>query len=660
MLHTLRAKVKFASTGKVLEFDIDFQTGLSSITGANEAGKSTVLELIRWSLFGSGALRAPATSYEAIQAYLDFSVKGQRYTVQRTKTTCRVDGTSGPVASGTTHANEAIIKLFGYGLEVFDIAHFCGQNQVDALTAMKPTARKAMVDRVIGMEALDAAAATAAAEASELRAEIKGLELALGQPPREPVPPAFTTAQVKAKLADIDLGPLVAARVWLSSHPARPEPQRPHQTVTATADELREQDAAYNTAVARSRELDAALRGVPAPAYTTEQLDHEAGLHAPWNAWLDQQNFVHRNGEPPTKTLDQLDQMETTWGILASVEEARQVVAQLQAGALTCPECGHSWTADKQRLLDAENIIAAWGELEPPELDLRQIDAMRYRAAAWANRSAPFMVDPPEMPTMNMTEYEAQRRAVALKPLFDERKALTFPPDVHQQLRERLEYDDAMARFEDRHEEWCREEGHRAGYEDVVGRLAPLEKEHAEWSALLPACLEYDAQASAYATLKDQYDTTASKLSSKRAELEEAKNAADAIKTLRSKIKGHLTPSLNVAASHLISTMTGGVRNDIVIDENFETILVDGQPVETLSGSAKAVANLAIRLGLGQVLTNKVFSVFMGDEIDASFDDDRVAYTAECMQHLGSVISQIVLVSHRELPTQHHIRITNA
>ena len=84
---------------------------------------------------------------------------------------------------------------------------------------------------------------------------------------------------------------------------------------------------------------------------------------------------------------------------------------------------------------------------------------------------------------------------------------------------------------------------------------------------------------------------------------------------------------------------------------------MDGQPLNTLSGSGKAVANLAIRLGLGQVLTNKTFSVFLADEIDAAMDADRAGYTAECLSNLTGSIAQIVLVSHKTLSAQHHIEM---
>ena len=75
--------------------------------------------------------------------------------------------------------------------------------------------------------------------------------------------------------------------------------------------------------------------------------------------------------------------------------------------------------------------------------------------------------------------------------------------------------------------------------------------------------------------------------------------------------------------------------------------LGDGQRLDTLSGSGKAVANLALRLGLGQVLTNNVLSVFVGDEIDASMDDDRARNLHNSIQGLAGKISQIIHISHK-------------
>jgi exonuclease SbcC len=110
---------------------------------------------------------------------------------------------------------------------------------------------------------------------------------------------------------------------------------------------------------------------------------------------------------------------------------------------------------------------------------------------------------------------------------------------------------------------------------------------------------------------------------------------------------------LNKVASVLLNQMTGGARTSVIVDDEFN-ITVDGQQVQTLSGSGKAVANLALRIGLGQVLTNGVFSVFMADEFDESMDDERARYTAECMQRLKETIKQVIVVTHKR-PVADHI-----
>ena len=124
------------------------------------------------------------------------------------------------------------------------------------------------------------------------------------------------------------------------------------------------------------------------------------------------------------------------------------------------------------------------------------------------------------------------------------------------------------------------------------------------------------------------------------------RRAQTALTMLRSLIKGHLVPALSRVASHLLAQMTGGQRSVVVVDQEFD-VTVDGQRLDTLSGSGKAVANLALRLGLGQVLTNNVLSVFVGDEIDASMDDDRAKNLGECVHGLAGKIAQIIHITHK-------------
>lgn len=78
--------------------------------------------------------------------------------------------------------------------------------------------------------------------------------------------------------------------------------------------------------------------------------------------------------------------------------------------------------------------------------------------------------------------------------------------------------------------------------------------------------------------------------------------------------------------------------------------------VVSISCFGKAVANLALRLGLGH-LTNKVFSLFIGDEIDASLDVDRAQQTSSAIRGLNQSFLQTVLVTHTYLEEDYCINL---
>ena len=164
---------------------------------------------------------------------------------------------------------------------------------------------------------------------------------------------------------------------------------------------------------------------------------------------------------------------------------------------------------------------------------------------------------------------------------------------------------------------------------------------------------EYERAAVAYAVAKQIYEDRIDQIT----ELQQQRDGWAAVKEgfgeIRTKIKTHLVPSLTRVASHLLAQMTGGQRSQVVVDENFD-VSVDGQKLATLSGSGKACANLALRIGLGQVLTNNVFSVFVGDEIDASMDEDRSEFTQNSLKSLSDKITQVIIITHKP-PTADHV-----
>jgi DNA repair protein SbcC/Rad50 len=211
---------------------------------------------------------------------------------------------------------------------------------------------------------------------------------------------------------------------------------------------------------------------------------------------------------------------------------------------------------------------------------------------------------------------------------------------------ERSAYEGNLARYQldaESYGDWLVERhGKELRAAELRLRLAPLP----DLQRRLSDALSFEQQLTTYEVLKARFDELSSDVAAKRGSADEWRKVKEAMTILRGLVKQHLVPSLNRVASHLITGMTGGQRQSIVVDEDFD-VTVDGQALDTLSGSGKAVANLALRLGLGQVLTNKVFSLFIGDEIDASLDVDRAEQTSSTLNQMKQMLLQIVLVTHK-------------
>ena len=179
-----------------------------------------------------------------------------------------------------------------------------------------------------------------------------------------------------------------------------------------------------------------------------------------------------------------------------------------------------------------------------------------------------------------------------------------------------------------------------------LAKLKDVEQELASVRTLFGECANYETLNKSYETQLVKFDDLQQLVEGYKASATAFSDAKKIISNVKSEIKTLLLPSLNAVASRFLAQMTGGERSIVEIDEDFE-ILIDGTTLTKLSGSGKAVANLAIRLALGQVLTNRVFSVFIADEVDASMDDERAAYTAECLRRLTDLISQVILITHK-------------
>lgn len=635
-----------------------FEKGLTAITGRNEAGKSLIAEMIRYALFGSAALRGTAEDYKKLHVELDFVVRGEPHSVVRKGSKAVLTGPVGEIATGTREVNEAIRNLFGYTLKVFDVANACNQGAVEVLSDMKPAERKRMIDQTVGLEVFDALMARVSERLGGARKGLSILEGSVSQDPGEP--PVYTVQTPAAELRQQfeklqeDVSTLNHLRGWLSHRPPALGPQ-PEETEKRSLTELEGLHNLRQSLLTKTFNLRNQIAHAVEPSHTSEQLDAIEVQIKAHRAWTKFQREYPRT----EFTSEQLDQFEVDLEVLQTIAEYNRLsewLERLRSEVVLCQHCGEETYADPEKVSDIERTRDAYFVPEPhPVVPIDGYEIQRQRALIRAWENAPEPVEAPELDEADVADH--RRRLLNWQKVEEWKHELALieaetPESVTEAIAERKV-------FETRVKAWLADKAkievferayaeNRARHDALVG----CEEKRDEVVGQLNTRLDEEKALARYLDAKARYEADAAKLADLKDEIENLDKVRGVLTALRQKIKNLLIPSLERVASHLLSNMTGGERTLVSIDEDFE-IRIDGQPIGTLSGSGKAVSNLALRIALGQVLTNRVFSLFLADEIDAAMDDERARWTAECLRRLTSVVEQIILITHKN-PTADH------
>ena len=679
MIINLKFDVEFASTGKKLSGNHDFQTGLSSITGRNEAGKSLRLEFIRFALFGSEALRAETKSYTSLDVTLTFKVKDDTYEVKRSLRKANLTKGKTPVATGTSPVNIAIITLFGYDLEVFDIANACNQGQIEAMTNKRPAERKQMIDRVIGLDAVDKVISKASEDMSGIRKTIAMLEnqvLVTYEAPKLDV--ELVNLNVKTVAEELDkLRVLSQRKQFINGTLNGLRTEQPLEPVITPV--LRSLDELYNLKasieVRQQKQRDnKALIDKFAQLNTAAKSENITSIvkfidEDYKGKWNDYKAYLNKSIPQPTFTQTDIDFVRE--GMTAHLHNTQHVED------VSCPSCSTHFkvTSGKEvfvpKVFNLEAFHAVAEKLsikitDPFPTAERKLITLENQLVAYEAFKALPVVEKPDLgEEFNQPAvYKAYKEVEAFKASHDlDRIVAEYTNYVDEGLwiiEEQIStIKQNTARLEDyntRKQAYDKYQNALVEFSEELKTLENVDTEIADLRIKDSKLRAYE-QAVAVYNSKMQAQEEALKVKAElELELEMLNRVRKALNELKPKVKMHLLPSLNQVASQLLTQMTNGLRQKIKVDEDFE-IYVDGQHVKTLSGSAKAVANLAVRIALGTVLTNKVFSVFLADEIDAAMDDERAEYTAQALKNLTKTFNQIILVSHKEPEADHNILV---
>lgn len=673
----------FPSTGRTLAETVTFERGFGTITGHNEAGKSFLLEMVRWLLFGVKALRGTAADYKKLRGELDFAVRGDIYRVRRTTTTATLFRNEEEVAVGTSPVNLKIVSILGYGLEVFDMANAANQGSLEALSQLRPERRKRLVDSVIGLGVIEDLAKSAGDEATTLNRLVESLKSSV----REPVAPIKPETYRNSEVIGAERTALTVMKTELDQITGklaasnRTEPKRPTTDVVLSCDDLKpimDRQAEQNAQLA---ELRRRLASVPeASPYNEAALQVYEGQWELHRKYQEAQRFLRAHPRVDFMQKD-LDEAQLWIDDFMRHQQRTQLATRIEHIKFddqhVCPECDHHWYGGQTEIDKLQAQLDAIPEVperhrEAPnitESKLMQMgielqDALKHADAILAaSETAAVAIPAPDLTESQIIEHrrrnaEAGQRPALLAQIETLERQLEGAPNYSTMWAARHHYEVMLERFQADSLSWIEYVNELEQLKvrknfltPHVEQLPAVDRAYSEAILFETRWDEYQRQLEAY---RQQLD----KITGIEAEAEDWKKARVALTNLRTLVKQHLIPSLNKVASSLLFNMTGGQRQKIEVDDDFN-IMVDEQAIDTLSGSGKAVANLALRIGLGQVLTNNVMSVFIGDEIDGSMDKDRAENTSRTLQSLKNSISQILLITHKYPSADYYISLGN-
>lgn len=686
---------------------INFEKGFNLLTAPNGRGKSTILEIVSYCLFGTAALRGTLEEFPTLDAQLLFKVKGRPFRVVRSKKETMLYEGSTPMASGTTPVNAAILRLMGYGLKVYNVANHIRQGQVNALTdRLRPEDRRQVLENTVGLTVIDKVISELNKVLLESAADLKANVALQVQPICPEMPTGFIPLADREEVLGSHKAFALSYRNAKAKLVKAVEPVKPNGTILGAEDldKLREDVKAWSAkrvwveqATMQVNQLTANRKRFQstAPEQPLGVLPREALLAM---ADLDKQIGLLEQERglltKPRLTQEEIDADRKRAKVYKLVQKYREVAAH----EVDCPNCGHDFVpnCDGQledlslqlnKLLDSHTcgqLLNGNQEAEKGQYSEATLIAEEMRQPNVA-RSAAVEAELLELYKGFASDYKQQlarldnferetatheSNLIQLVQIGEQIAALgdlSFDYTYCGQLEATLKHQDSLvashAAYEANLVHFKETVAKNAILEAHIHKLEGCEEDLQRIEAFIKASEQYDYHLANYELELTRFNKRAEKISELEVKVEDHKLAIAGLKETKKRIKSFLLPSLNKAASALVTIMTNGVIRSIQMLDDF-SVKIDGKRVDLFSGSEQAVINIALRIALGQVLTHKVFSVVIGDELDASMDANRTGLLWQALANLvksGSV-EQVVLVSHEDEPVEienlRHINFT--
>jgi len=183
-------RLKLENFRKAVSEETIFTPGINLFRGVNEAGKTTRLEAISYALFGSRSLRTPleqcvtwGTDVKKLRVTLVLTAGGVKHTFTRSKSGAevRLNDSDSPFVTGQTEVSNFAASLLGADASTANSLLMASQNRLRGALEEGPKALSQMIEDLAGFDTFDrileaASKKLALGSASLLEAQLKGAE----------------------------------------------------------------------------------------------------------------------------------------------------------------------------------------------------------------------------------------------------------------------------------------------------------------------------------------------------------------------------------------------------------------------------------------------------------------------------------------------------
>ena len=406
----------FLSYGQKAELDFT-SFDLACISGANGAGKSSLLDAMTWALFGQARRRDDAlinSHAKAAEVVLEFLYENNVYRIQRTKPRDKTallefqirdeDGKWRALTEKSVRETELRIqRTLRLDYETFTNASFFLQGKADQFAQQRPGDRKRILSSILGLEVWESYREGAANRRKLLEIDLAALDSRLQEINAE----LGEEGARREKLKELESSLAQHTRLRQAGETALENLRR---LAASLAEQQRLVEMLAGQLQASRRRLEQQAQQVTArrqeQAALQEQLAAEAEVKAAYAAWQAARQ-----------------ELEAWEGVAASF---RQVESRRAAPLMAIEKERSALEQERNQLLERQEQAAALLDQKTSleaELHAARLEETRIKAEYQAWQQARLETERLEKIAVNFRQFEAQR-AVPLLALEKERAAL--------------------------------------------------------------------------------------------------------------------------------------------------------------------------------------------------------------------------------------------